>query len=114
MHANCNSLIQPAYRVYYHKPKKKNPYSTIKLIVSSPFFPLQAAFLLLFTSLLKGACTAEVHSDGVGGQKKDKRGKEGAVNTHFCQDMPGEKRAKRQKEQMDGDGANAERECDSL
>lgn len=40
MHANCNSFIQPAaYRVYNHKPEK-NPYSTIKLIVSSPFFPL--------------------------------------------------------------------------
>lgn len=32
-------FIQPAYRVYNHKPEK-NPYSTIKLIVSSPFFPL--------------------------------------------------------------------------
>lgn len=40
MHANCNSFMQPAaYRVYNHKPEK-NPYSTIKLIVSSPFFPL--------------------------------------------------------------------------
>lgn len=50
MHANCNSFMQPAaYRVYNHKPEK-NPYSTIKLIVSSPFFPLQGAFLLVFTS----------------------------------------------------------------
>lgn len=37
MHANCNSFIQPAYGVCNHKPEK-NPYGTIKLIVSSPFF----------------------------------------------------------------------------
>lgn len=80
MHANCSSFIQPAYGVYNHKPEK-NPYSTIKLIVSSPFFsPYRVHFYYSSHHLLKGACTAGEHTDGGeegGGKKKEKEAEQG-------------------------------------
>lgn len=99
-HANCTSSTQPAYGV---EPQGwKNPYGTIKLIVSSPFFsvffPLQGAFVLL-TSPAKG---------GMGTKKKRRRRRRqrngpgisgGAVNTHFCASAEAswEKKSKRDK-----------------
>lgn len=81
----------------------KNPYGTIKLIVSSPFFfflffPLQGAFVLL-TSPAKG---------GMGTKKRRRRRRRqrngpgisgGAVNTHFCASAEAswEKKSKRDK-----------------
>lgn len=106
-HANCTSSTQPAYGV---EPRGwKNPYGTIKLIVSSPFFSF------FFFPLTGCICTPHITCKGRNGnKKKKKKEKEAEKRTGdlgrrsqypflcVCRGIRGEKEQKRQKKQMDG------------
>lgn len=103
-HANCTSSTQPAYGV---EPRGwKNPYGTIKLIVSSPFFSFFSPYRVhLYSShhLQREEWEQKKKEEGEGGRETD-RGSRATQSIPIFVRLPRHPGRKRAKETKEADG----------